>query len=256
MNAGFRIPSALGTEPAERTLDVRQYLHFVWRHWMFIASVTALVFVIALVYLARTTPLYTATAQVLLERPARAPTDTGSTDYYGFGDYSFLENQLAIIRSDPLLRRVVVRERLAEPRPPAKEAQSTDAAKESLAAAEEQSILDAINGLRGALAVARSGQALVLSISMTSTDPAKAAQLANAVANAYVVNQLDARFESAKQASAWLSDRLVELRQQLRDSEEAVTKFRSEHGLTRSGPTIALNEQQLAELNSKLIAAR
>ena len=76
------------------------------------------------------------------------------------------------------------------------------------------------------------------------------------MASAYVVNQLDARFESAKQASGWLSDRLVELRQQLRDSEEAVTKFRNEHGLIRSGPTIALNDQQLSELNSKLIAAR
>jgi polysaccharide biosynthesis transport protein len=255
MNVGFRIPSGFATEPAERTLDVRQYLHFVWRHWMFIASVTALVFVIGVVYLARTIPLYTATAQVLLERPARAPTDTGSTDY-GFGDYSFIENQLAIIRSDPLLRRVVVKERLAEPRATAKEAQNTDPSKESPTAAEDQSILDAINSLRGALAVSQSSKAQVLSISMTSTDPAKAAQLANAVANAYVVNQLDARFESAKQASAWLSDRLVELRQQLRDSEEAVTKFRNEHGLVRSGPTIALNEQQLGELNSKLIAAR
>src|SRR5262245_45881878 len=255
MNVGFRIPSAVETEPAERMLDMRQYLHFVWRHWMFIASVTALVFVIGVVYLARTTPLYTATAQVLLERPAKAPTDTGSTDY-GFGDYSFIENQLAIIRSDPLLRRVVVKERLAEPRPTAKEPQSTDTGKESPAGAEEQSILDAINSLRGALAVARSGQALVLSISITSTDPAKAAQLANAVTNAYVVNQLDARFESAKQASGWLSDRLVELRQQLRDSEEAVTKFRNEHGLVQSGPTISLNDQQLADLNSKLIAAR
>jgi capsular exopolysaccharide synthesis family protein len=35
-----------------------------------------------------------------------------------------------------------------------------------------------------------------------------------------------------------------------------VTKFRDERGLIRSGPTIALNDQQLAELNSKLIAAR
>ena len=150
----------------------------------------------------------------------------------------------------------MLKERLAEPPPIAKESQGADASKESPAAAEEQSILDAINGLRGALAVSRSGQAQVLSISITSTDPAKAAQLANAVANAYVVNQLDARFESAKQASGWLSDRLVELRQQLRDSEEAVTKFRNEHGLVRSGPTVALNDQQLAELNSKLIAAR
>jgi capsular exopolysaccharide synthesis family protein len=255
MNAGFRVPT-VDTEPAERKFDLRQYLNFLWRHWMFIASVTALVFVIAVVYLARATPLYTATTQVLLEPPRRAPTDTGSTDYYQFGDYSFIDNQLAIIRSDSLLRRVVVKERLAVSPPTAKEPQSTEPSKESLTSAEDESILDGINTLRGALAVSRSGQAQVLNISITWTDPTRAAQLANAMANAYVVNQLDARFESAKQASGWLSDRLVELRQQLRDSEEAVTRFRSEHGLLRSGPTIALNDQQLSELNSKLIAAR
>ena len=213
-------------------------------------------FLIAVVYLARTIPLYTATAQVLLERAGRAPTEIGSSDYSGFGDYSFIENQLAIIRSDALLRRVVAKERLAEPRPTGKETQSADASKDNQAGTEDESILDAINSLRGALTVARSGQALVLSISITSSDPTKAAQLANAVANGYVVNQLDARFESAKQASVWLSDRLVELRQQLRDSEEAVAKFRSEHGLAHTGPSIALNDQQLADLNSKLMAAR
>jgi polysaccharide biosynthesis transport protein len=257
MNAGFKIPTSVETEPAERKFDLRQYLNFLWRHWMFIASVAALVFVIAVVHLARATPLYTATTQVLLEPPTKAPTDTGSTDYYRFSDFSFIENQLAIIRSDPLLRRVVVKERLAVPPPTANEPQSTDPSKESTTlAGQDESILDAINNLRGALAVSRSGQAQVLNISITWTDPARAAQLANAVANAYVVNQLDARFESAKQASGWLSDRLVELRQQLRDSEEAVTKFRNEHGLIRTGPTIALNDQQLADLNSKLMAAR
>src|SRR5262249_26132077 len=123
MNVGFRIPSSVEAEPVERTFDVRQYLNFVWRHWLFIASVAALVFLFAVVYLARTTPLYTATAQVLLERPEKAPIDTSPTDY-SLNDYSFIDNQLAIIRSDPLLRRVVVKERLAEPRP-TKEEQST-----------------------------------------------------------------------------------------------------------------------------------
>src|SRR5262245_6496839 len=255
MNAEFSISTMGDTEQTERAFDLHQYLNFLWRHWMFIGSVTALAFVIGIVHLARVTPLYTATTQVLLEPPAKIPTDTGSADYYRFSDFSFIENQLAIIRSDPLLRRVVVKERLAVP-PPTKELQSTDPSKESPTSAEDESILDAINSLRGALMVSRSGQSYVLNISITWTDPARAAQLANAVANAYVVNQLDARFESAKQASGWLSDRLVELRQQLRDSEEAVTKFRNEHGLIRTGPTIALNDQQLADLNTKLIAAR
>src|SRR5262249_48735559 len=71
-----------------------------------------------------------------------------------------------------------------------------------------------------------------------------------------IVDQLDARLESVKRASGWLSDRLIELRRQLRDSEEAAATFRKERGLTRGGPTVALNEQQLGDLNSKLIAAR
>ena len=138
----------------------------------------------------------------------------------------------------------------------AKEPQSTEVPKEDPTSAEDQSILDGINSLRRALAVSRSGEAQVLNISITWEDPTRAAQLANAVADAYVVDQLDARLESAKRASGWLSDRLIELRRQLRDLEEAVAKFRKEHGLMRSGPTVALNDQQLADLNSKLIAAR
>src|SRR5262249_57270390 len=71
-----------------------------------------------------------------------------------------------------------------------------------------------------------------------------------------IVDQLDARLESVKRASGWLSDRLIELRRQLGVSEEAAASFRKERGLTRGGPTVALNDQQLGDLNSKLIAAR
>ena len=105
--------------------------------------------------------------------------------------------------------------------------------------------------LRGALEVSRKGKGQVLGISITWEDPTRAAQLANAVAEAYVLDQLDARFDAAKRASGWLSDRLVELRQKLASSEEAVTKFRNEHGLTRSGATVALNDQQLARVKQQ-----
>ena len=40
---------------------------------MFIASVTAFVFLMGLIYLVRATPLYTAATQVLLEQREKAP---------------------------------------------------------------------------------------------------------------------------------------------------------------------------------------
>ncbi|MGB8741503.1 MAG: polysaccharide biosynthesis tyrosine autokinase [Xanthobacteraceae bacterium] len=260
MNVGFRIPTNLDAEQAERAFDLRRYLNFVWRNWLFIVAVTAIAFLIGIVNLVRAVPLYTASTQVLLERHEKAPgLDTGNDRR--FDDDSYLDNQLAILGSDSLLRRVVLKERLADRPSVATQSQNSDhksnAAEEAAATTEDdQSIRAAINRLRGALAISHSGGAQVFNISITWDDPVRAGQLANAVADAYVVDQLDARLESAKRASGWLSDRIVELRQQLRDSEDAVATFRRQHGLTRSGPTVALNDQQIADLNGKLIAAR
>ena len=163
-----------------------------------------------------------------------------------------MENQIAILPSDTLLRRVVIKEFA----PPSTKDSQVAAQKEDEQASREKAIVSRINRLRGALAVSRSGNAQALNISITWDDPARAAQLANGVSDALVVDQLDARLESAKRASAWLSDRLTDLRRQLSELEEAVGKFRQEHGLTRGGVTLALNDAQLADLNSKLVGAR
>jgi polysaccharide biosynthesis transport protein len=117
--------------------------------------------------------------------------------------------------------------------------------------------MGSIGALQGALVVNRpAGQGYTLAVSITSMDPARAARLANAVAEAYLVDKLDTRFEAARRASSWLSDRLAELRGQLRASEEAVAQFRAEHGLYSSGGAVSLNQQQLSELNGKLVDAR
>jgi uncharacterized protein involved in exopolysaccharide biosynthesis len=258
MNIGFTPPVKIAAEPVERTLDLRKHLNFVWRHWMFIVCVTAFSFLIGIIDLLRATPLYTATTQVLLEQRDRLPALEGAVGYDSRFDYSYMDSQVAIVESDSLLRRVVIKERLA---PNTKESQAGSANPDSPESA-EGAIRGGINRLRGALAVSRGSgggsynYSRILKMAVTWEDPVRAGQLANAVADAYVVDQLDARLESAKRASGWLSDRLIELRQQLGDSEQAIAEFRKEHGLTRSGPTIALNEQQLSELNSKLIAAR
>src|SRR5262249_1953438 len=184
MNVGFKIPTRADTEPAERGFDIRAYINFVWRHWMFISAVVGLALLLALIYLARATPFYTATTQVLLEYAEKAPTDTGPSDSYRFSDFSYIENQLAILASDSLLRRVATKERLAVA---AQTAKDVDASEEDAALGQEQSILNAISRLRGALVVKQSGRSQVLNISITWEEPARAAQLANAVADAYVV---------------------------------------------------------------------
>ena len=155
------------------------------------------------------------------------------------------------------LRRVVEKERLvSDPEfgvPPKEAAQQPQSSANGDA---PDDVVASASALMGATAVSRVGQGYILSISMTSVDPARAARLANAVASAYVVEKLDARFEAAKRASAWLSDRLVELRKQLRELEVAVAEFRAQNGLLQSGTNVTLGQQQLSELNAKLVTAK
>lgn len=244
---------AYETNEADARFDLRDVVSFVWRQWKFIVALAAVVFLIGVVSLLRQTPLYTATSQILLERQReKAPGAEAILTDVNL-DFAMVESQMAIIRSSVFLRRVVEKERLVpEPNPPTEESKVSRTAWQSIPPNE----LRAIEALKGSLAVSRvAQQGHVLAISVTSPDPAQAARLANAVAEAYLVDKLDTRFDAAKRASAWLSDRLAELRKQLRESEEAVAQFRSEHGLFQSG-NVTLNQQQLSEVNAKLVDAR
>jgi capsular exopolysaccharide synthesis family protein len=245
----------------EQGFDLREILSFAWRRWKFIASVVGVALLIGTVSLMRQTALYTAATQVLLDPQSdKIPGPAALRSEVNL-DLAMIESQMAIIRSSVFLRRVVEKEKLvsdpefgssprqAPPIPIAARPASGDAQPVP------PDILAATEALKGAVSVA-AGPGYLIVISVTSADPARAARLSNAVADTYLVDKLDTRFEAAKRASTWLSDRLVELRNQLRTSEEAVTAFRTEHGLFQSSGNVTLNQQQLSELNAKLVEAR
>lgn len=243
---------------AKHGFDLHEAISFAWREWKFIASVAGIALLIGVVVVMTQTSRYTATAQVLLDlqkqtMPGAQQTDSDVNDAY-------VANQLAIIRSTVFLKRVVEKIHLvSDPEFGSKTSQAPQSAEGSSPVGEPipSNVMASINALMGATSVNRAGQdGSVLTISVTSVDPARAAMLANAVADGYVVEKLDARLDGAKSTSAWLSDRLVELRQQLRQSEEAVAKFRADNGLVQSGSNVTLNQQQLSELNGKLVEAR
>ncbi|MFZ0496041.1 MAG: polysaccharide biosynthesis tyrosine autokinase [Methylocella sp.] len=262
-------------------LDLHEIVNFLWRRWKFIAGVTALAALAGMVFLARQTPVYTANAQILFDPHQTKPFGQDQVLWDLSNDYSMIENQMAIIRSVALLRHVAERERLiADPEfgsapsggssllsgirsiffkyaPPESGSEPPKTVQQdSQAGAVPFDVMRTIGALQGALAVTRVGQASLMNVAFTSVDPAKAARLANAVADAYVVNELDARLEAATRASAWFNDRLVDLRKQLRESEEAVAQFRAQNNLMQANANATLSQEQLGQLNMRLVAIR
>ncbi|MGO4340027.1 GumC family protein, partial [Labrys sp. KB_33_2] len=244
--------------------DVRDTVNFVWRQWAFILAWTILAALLGAIYVARQTPLYTATTQLLLDprKEKAAGPDSIYTDTAL--DLSVVESEIAVMRSTVLLKRVVLKEGLLGGGTPARPSQDNAGSSPTAAPAPaggsdddmSPDMVAAVEGLKNAVLISRAGQAYVINVSYTSDSPAKAMKLANAIADAYVVDKLDARFEAAKRASNWLNDRLVELRQQLRLSEEAVARFRADNNLAQAVPGATLNQEQLTQLNGRLVSAR
>ncbi|MEY9463587.1 succinoglycan biosynthesis transport protein ExoP [Bradyrhizobium ottawaense] len=102
--------------------------------------------------------------------------------------------------------------------------------------------------------VKRLGLTYVMEIGFTSRDPAKAARIANAIADAYIVDQLEAKYQATRRASVWLQDRIKELRTQASAAQKAVVDFKIANNIVDSGGRL-MNEQQLAEVNSQLVMA-
>ena len=94
-------------------------------------------------------------------------------------------------------------------------------------------------------------------LQLTPAIQSKRRDLAQAISEAYLNDQLQAKYEAAHHATSWLGDRLAEMRKELIRSEEAVAEIRRAYGLTATdgGGTSTVASQQITELNAAIGAA-
>jgi len=124
----------------------------------------------------------------------------------------------------------------------------------STASSEFELTRKALERLEKNRTIKRLGLTYVMEIGFTSRDPVKAARIANAIADAYIVDQLEAKYQATRRASVWLQDRIKELRTQASAAQKAVVDFKIANNIVDSGGRL-MNEQQLAEVNSQLVMA-
>jgi succinoglycan biosynthesis transport protein ExoP len=111
------------------------------------------------------------------------------------------------------------------------------------------------DAFHGRLFPKRVGLTYVIEIGFLSLSPERAAQVANATAEAYILDQLEAKYEATRRAGTWLQERIHELQQQAATAERAVLDFKKANNIVDTGGRL-IGEQQLAELNSQIVLAR
>lgn len=113
----------------------------------------------------------------------------------------------------------------------------------------------AIGRIQAGTTIKRVGLSYVIEISYQSLSRDLAARIANAIADNYITDSLESKYQASRRAAVWLQDRLKELRAQASAAERAVADYKAKNNIVDAGGRL-LTEQQLAEINSGLTEAR
>jgi polysaccharide biosynthesis transport protein len=126
-----------------------------------------------------------------------------------------------------------------------------------------------VRNLAGRLTVEQVGRSYVISLGVLSENAVKAAQIANAMADEYLVSQVETKYAAADRAIEWLKERINELRGQVLEAEAKVVEYRTQNQLVNTedenpltlqffqlNTQLALAQAQRAEAEARLSRAR
>jgi succinoglycan biosynthesis transport protein ExoP len=252
-------------EPASRAIDLREIVRILRRHSRIIVVTSIIVVALSLVFVSVVGPVYTATSTVLIDPRRTNVIDTNNqavSSSFGSDD-AVTESQALLIQSVSLLQLVVERLKLADdpefaPPPGIVDTiKALFASSESAPGASPEEIgkAKAVERLQKRLKVVRQRTTFLIDINASSHEPAKAAAIANAVAEAYFLEQVRSKYDATKAAADWLNQQIEALKARVLATDKAVEDFRAGNNLIAS-QGVTVNDQQITDLNNKLIEAR
>ncbi|WP_210189211.1 polysaccharide biosynthesis tyrosine autokinase [Bradyrhizobium erythrophlei] len=261
-------------KPEEREIERADYvspdqmfaaaLGFVRRQYPIFLVTMLITLALGAAYLVITRSTYTAQATIIIDTRKLQPYSSQNSLFTEVPvDSPAVDSQLELIKSDNIARSVIRDLHLAQEPEFSRYGggfvgnllyyfyQLFEPGDESQDEIERRALREFSNNL----SAKRVGVTYVIEISYRSALPERAAQVANAVAEAYINDQLDAKYQSARRAGDWLSTRIQELKQQAISADRSIVDFKSKNNIVDAGGR-SISEQQVAELNSQLLAAR
>ena len=256
--------SRVTTSDTDVDVDLSALFSSLARNWLRIILVALVVAVMAFVLASMATPKYQAETRILIETRESVFTrpDGDRNSDRPILDEEGVTSQVEVIGSVDLLKQVALKLNLAE------RDEFDSAARMSMIGnalvilglkadpieiPPEERVLEAF---REKLNVYRVKNSRVIVVEFSSEDPKLAARVSDAVAEAYIALQRDAKLQSDTDATTWLEPEIAGLREKVKEAEGRVSAFRAQSGLLIGQNNSVLATQQLAELSSELSRVR
>ncbi|MGC2396306.1 MAG: Wzz/FepE/Etk N-terminal domain-containing protein, partial [Rhodomicrobium sp.] len=193
--------------------SLRQYLHILLKRKWLILSLTLVFFVLGGVRGAMKTPLYSSTARIQIDREPGKIIEGGATSPSEEGGTEFLRTQYEILKSRAMAERVVSALRIHEDgdffkaRDVSPLGLLTGSPKgQGLSSSELQD--RAVMKVMLNVSISPVLQSRLVDLTYLDPNPARAQQVANAYAEAYVASTVDKRFQANSYAKTFLEDQI------------------------------------------------
>jgi exopolysaccharide transport family protein len=249
---------------ADVDVDLRQLFASLARNWVRIVFVTLLVTGLAFAFAWLSTPYYKATAKLEIgprESVFTRPAGSGNDDK-PIPDEEAVATEVQIISSPDILKQVASKLAL-DKLPEFDEALKMSALGRALVLVglksdpfdipPEERVLKAMHDKLNVYGVEKSR---VIAIEFSSKDPKLAAEISNAIAQAYIASKGSAKLESNSAATDFLGPEISDLQNRVKEAEAKVAAYRAQSDLLMGGNNSVLATQQLSELSSELSRVR
>lgn len=224
------------------------------RRLLTLLVVAGLVTAIGVVLTMRITPVYTGVTRVQID-PTRNPLARSANEAQAQLASEAIETEVSVANSVAVARTVVQRLSLD------RDAEFTEGLDEEIAKGKltKGGRLDAVvNRVREKASVSREKLTYIIGIRFTSTDPAKAARIANAYATAYLDAKVGSNIGTAERQFSFFQKRLDELANEARAADTKVAQYKSEYGIlsgNQNQPQQTIVDQQIGPLAVQLAQA-
>ena len=220
-----------GDEP-----ELKRYLVVMRRRIWVIVAVFVIIATVGILSAFRATPVYEASARILIEKQGPRVMNYEEAPQAQGTDNDYYQTQQELVRSRPVMEMAA-----QQPGVPALlEGKGEAAGRGAIAGllGEARRTVAAVLGvaptappelwerLRDMVEVDQVKGTHLISVTVRDPDPARAAALANAVANAFVQHHLDRKLASSNDVFQFLQSQKLQQEQKLQEAENALQQFR------------------------------
>lgn len=229
-SASFGIPRFHDAPDPTRSIDPWRLFRLIRRQvWTILAVMLALNLLAALL-LGLLTPIYKASALVIVDPWQRSMLETDAAGASRPADGARVESEVEILRSPSVLLAVQNQLDLADdpefaPRPPRLAGLWPWLGITAPTLPDEEAARLTLKQLSTVISITRRGVTYVIEVAARSSDPDKAARIANATAAAYIDAQIQAKVAFAANVQQRLAQQLESARASLRDIERRLDSF-------------------------------